>query len=141
MAERFTTFANLDKTIQDITKEYRDKVLRGIGDGVQEGAEIYVKEVKKISPPDDGPGIGGHYRDSWVIKPMKKAKFVKYVGNKKKVKGKDDSGSPKMIPLINILEFSKTYRARPHVGKAISNSEGQILQAIISKIQKESNNA
>ena len=136
MAERFTTLSELDKTIQEITSAYRGAVLNAIAEGVQEGAEVYIREVKKISPPDDGPGIGGHYRDKWKIKPMRKAKFVRYVGNTKKVKAHAKDAEP-TIPLINILEFSKGKRARPHIGQAINNSKDEIISLISSKIQKE----
>lgn len=133
MAEKFTTLADLDNVIQEITKEYRDRVLGAIGDGIQEGAEIFKKSAEQASPADTG-----EYKNSWMIKPMKKAKFVRYVGNTKRVPGKDKSGKPTMIPLINILEYSTGKKASPHVGKAISNSQDQIIQTIISKIQKES---
>lgn len=140
-APQYTTLSNLGEAILDIVDAYRDQVLGAIGDGVQEGAEIYIKEVKNISPPYDGPGIGGHYRDSWKIKPMKKAKFVRYIGNTKKVKAHYTDSQP-TIPLINILEFSTDpNKHRPHVGQAISNSKDQIFNLIVAKIQKGGNNA
>lgn len=137
MADRFTTLENLDDVIVEITGAYRKAVLGAIADGVKEGAEIYVSEVKKVSPPLDGPGIGGHYRDSWMIKPMRKAKYVKYIGNTKKVKAHQADSEP-TIPLINILEFSKNpNKYRPHVDKALNNSKDQIINLIVSKVQKE----
>lgn len=140
-APQYTSLSNLSEDLMKVVDAYRDQVLAAIGDGVQEGAEIYVKEVKKISPPDDGPGIGGHYRDSWTIKKMRRAKFVKYIGNTKKVKAHYADSQP-TIPLINILEFSSDpNKHRPHVGKAISNSRDQIFNLIASKIQKGGNNA
>ena len=138
---QYTTLNNLVDDIQKIVNAYKDQVLGAIGDGVQEGAEIYVKEVKNVSPPFDGPGIGGHYRDSWQIKPMKKAKYVRYVGNTKKVKAHYNDSQP-TIPLINILEFSTDpNKHRPHVAKAINNSKDQIFNLIVAKIQKGGNNA
>ena len=133
MAERFTTLSNLTDAIMEITHAYRNAVLVAIKEGVQEGAEIFVKEAEKVSPVDTG-----EYQKSWTIKPMSKARYVRYVGNKKRVKGKDRSGKPTMIPLINILEYSKRNNARPHVGAAINNSRDQIYNVIVEKIKKES---
>ena len=136
-APQYTTLTNLADDIQQIVNAYRNAVLGAIGDSIQESAEIYVSEVKKVSPPDDGPGIGGHYRNSWKIKPMRKAKYVRYIGNTKKVKAHYTDSQP-TIPLINILEFSSNpSKHRPHVGKAINNSKDQIFNLIASNIQKE----
>ena len=138
MAERFTTLSTLDKDIIQITSAYRNAVLVAIKEGVQEGAETFVREAKKVSPVKTG-----EYQRSWKIKPMKNAKYVKYVGNTKKVKAHQSDEEP-TIPLINILEFSKVEypsgkkKARPHVGKAVDNSKDQIFDLMISKIQKES---
>ena len=138
MAERFTTLSTLDKDIIQITSAYRNAVLVAIKEGVQEGAETFVREAKKVSPVKTG-----EYQRSWKIKPMKNAKYVKYVGNTKKVKAHQSDEEP-TIPLINILEFSKVEypsgkkKAKPHVGKAVDNSKDQIFDLMISKIQKES---
>lgn len=133
---QYTTLTNLADDISNILNEYRVKVLGGIADGIQESAELYVTEVKKVSPPKDNKGIGGHYRDSWKIKPMRKAKYVRYIGNTKKVKAHYTDSQP-TIPLINILEFSSDpNKHRPHVGKAIQNSKSQIIDIITKKIQK-----
>ena len=134
-APQYTTLEDLVPKIQDIIHVYRDQVLGAIANSVEEGAEVWIREVKKISPPDDGPGIGGHYRNCWKIKPMRKAKFVKYIGNTKKVKAHYKDNEPK-IPLINILEFSTT-RGKPHVGKALENSKDEIMNLIIRNIKKE----
>lgn len=132
MAERFTTLSNLTDEIVKITSAYRNAVLAAISDGVQEGAETFIEEAKNVSPEDTG-----EYKKSWVIKPMRKAKYVRYIGNTKKVKAHYTDSQP-TIPLINILEYSKDKRARPHVGKAVSNSRDKIINQIINKIQKES---
>ena len=81
MAERFTDLSHLAQDVSEMLNMYREKVLSAVADGVQEGAETFIKEVKKVSPPNDGPGIGGHYRNMWKIKPMRRAKYVRYVGN------------------------------------------------------------
>lgn len=131
---QYTTLANLGEDIQKIVNAYRDAVLSGIADGVQESAELFVKEVKDVSPIKTG-----EYRNSWQIKPMRKAKYVRYIGNTKKVKAHVRDAQP-TIPLINILEFSKNpNKHRPHVGKAVSNSKDQIFNIIVSKIKKEGN--
>ena len=143
---QYTTLANLSEDIQKIVNAYRDAVLGAIGDGVQESAELFVKEVKDVSPYDADNHTTPHYKDSWKIKPMRRAKFVKYIGNTKKVKAHQKDAEP-TIPLINILEFSKRVSknnkpyARPHVGKAVANSKDQIFNIIVSKIKKEGNNA
>lgn len=131
MAERFTTLSELDDALQEITNAYRGAVLNAIADGVKEGAEIFKKTASEVSPVKTG-----EYKKSWAIKPMRKARYVKYVGNTKKVKAHKADDEP-TIPLINILEFSKGKKARPHVGKAIDKSKDQIINLMASKIQKE----
>ena len=106
-------------------------MLHAIAEGIQEGAEVFKKTAQEVSPVDTG-----EYKKSWKIKPMRKAKFVRYVGNTKKVKAHAKDAEP-TIPLINILEFSKGKRARPHIGQAINNSKDEIISLISSKIQKE----
>lgn len=129
---QYTSLSNLGADIQNVVNAYRDAVLGAIGDGIQESAELFVNEVKKVSPVDTG-----EYRRSWKIKPMRKAKYVRYIGNTKKVKAHYTDSEP-TIPLINILEFSSNPRKhRPHVGKAVNNSKDQIINLIASKIQKE----
>jgi len=136
MAEKFTDLSHLAQDVSEMLNMYREKVLGAVADGVQEGAETFIKEVKKVSPPNDGPGIGGHYRDMWKIKPMRRAKYVRYVGNTKKVKAHVKDSEPS-IPLINILEFSKDPKKyRPHVGKAVENSKDQIFDIIKSKVKE-----
>ena len=140
-APQYTNLTNLGDDVAKIVDAYRQKILGGIADGIQEGAEVFVTEVKKVSPPKDGPGIGGHYRDMWKIKPMRRAKYVRYIGNTKKVKAHVNDSEP-TIPLINILEFSSNpNKKRPHVGTAVSNSKDQIVNIIVNKIKKEGNNA
>lgn len=129
---QYTSLSNLASDIQNVVNAYRDAVLGAIGDGVQESAELFVDEVKKVSPVDTG-----EYKRSWKIKPMRKAKYVRYIGNTKKVKAHYTDSEP-TIPLINILEFSSNpSKHRPHVGKAVNNSKDQIINLIASKIQKE----
>ena len=138
MAERFTDLSHLAQDISEMLNMYREKILGAVADGVQEGAETFVREAKKVSPVKTG-----EYQRSWKIKPMRRAKYVRYVGNTKKVKAHQSDEEP-TIPLINILEFSKVEypsgkkKARPHVGKAVDNSKDQIFNLMISKIQKES---
>lgn len=140
-APQYTSLANLCDDIQKILAAYKSAVLGGIAEGAQESAELFVNEVKKVSPYDDENNITKHYKDSWKIKPMKKAKYVRYVGNTKKVKAHAKDSTP-TIPLINILEFSSDpNKHRPHVGTAVNNSKGQIISIITSKIQKGGNNA
>ena len=135
-APQYVTLEDLVPKIQESVDAYRTQVLAAIADTMEENAQDFVREVKLISPPDNGPGIGGHYRDMWTVKKMSKAKFVKYIGNKKKVKAHKTDKEPS-IPLINILEFSPNPKKyRPHVGEALRNSEDQIINRIISHIKK-----
>ena len=136
-AEQYVTLDDLVPKIQEIVNVYRREVLGAIADTMNENAEDFVREVKKIKPPKNGPGRDGvHYRDCWKVKKMRKAKFVRYIGNTKKVKAHKDDSQP-TIPLINILEFSTDpFKHRPHVGKALDASSDKIINRIISHIQK-----
>lgn len=114
-----------------IIGNYRTRVLEAMEKGAEEGANLFIKEAQKVSPPFEGTSKGSpRYRDCWTIKNRPKAKYVRSVGNSKKVKGKNNTN----IPLINILEFS-TVRGRPHVAKAVQNSAGQILELFQSKLE------
>ena len=136
MAEKFTDLAHLVDDVLEILNTYRSSVLAAVGDGIQEGAEVFVQEAQKVSPVKTG-----EYKRSWKIKQMRRAKFVRYVGNTKKVKAHYSDKEP-TIPLINILEYSKVVypngkrKARPHVGKAVENSKDQIFDIIVSKVKE-----
>lgn len=122
----------MDEAIMGVIGNYRSLILDAIAEGADEGANIFIKEAQKVSPPFEGKSKGSkRYRDCWAIKNRPKAKYVRSVGNTKRVKGKNGS----QIPLINILEFS-TVRGRPHVDKAVKNSEGQIMELYMSKLKK-----
>ena len=114
---------------------YRTKALDAIAKGAEDGANIFISEAKKVSPPFEGSSKGSpHYRDCWAIKNRPKAKYVRSVGNTKKVKGKNSTS----IPLINILEFS-TVRGRPHVSRAVQNSQNRIFELFMSYLEKVGN--
>ena len=128
----YTSLSGMDDALRQIIGNYQTKALDAIAKGADEAANLFIKEAQKVSPPFEGTSKGNpHYRDCWSIKNRPKAKYVRSVGNTKKVKGKNGT----KIPLINILEYSTT-SGRPHVGKAMQNSEGQILQLYISKLEK-----
>lgn len=127
-----TSLAKMDEAIMGVIGNYRSLILDAIAEGADEGANIFIKEAQKVSPPFEGESKGSpRYRDCWAIKNRPKAKYVRSVGNTKRVKGRNGS----RIPLINILEFS-TVRGRPHVAKAVKNSEGQIMELYMSKLKK-----
>lgn len=127
----YTSLAEMDEAIMKIIGNYRTRVLEAMEKGAEEGANLFIKEAQKVSPPFEGTSKGSpRYRDCWAIKNRPKAKYVRSVGNSKKVKGKNNTN----IPLINILEFS-TVRGRPHVAKAVQNSAGQILELFQSKLE------
>jgi hypothetical protein len=127
----YTSLSEMDEAIMKIIGNYRTKALEAMEKGAEEGANLFIKEAQKVSPPFEGTSKGSpRYRDCWAIKNRPKAKYVRSVGNSKKVKGKDNTN----IPLINILEFS-TVRGRPHVAKAVQNSAGQILELFQSKLE------
>lgn len=128
----YTSLSEMDEAIMGVIGMYRSLILDAIEDTGDEGANLFIKEAQKVSPPFEGNSKGKpRYRDCWAIKVRPKAKYVRSVGNTKKVKGKNNTN----IPLINILEFS-TVSGRPHVGKAVENSKNQILQLYISKLEK-----
>ena len=127
----YTSLAEMDEALMKIIGNYRTRVLEAMEKGAEEGANLFIKEAQKVSPPFEGTSEGSpRYRDCWAIKNRPKAKYVRSVGNFKKVKGKNNTN----IPLINILEFS-TVRGRPHVAKAVQNSAGQILELFQSKLE------
>ena len=134
---QYTTLQNLASDIANIMQTYRSNVLSSIEKNIDQCGDIYISEVKKVSPPKDGPGIGGHYRNMWKKKKLRKAKYVVYIGNTKKVKRHQADKEP-AIPLINILEFGTGHRRKPHVGTALNNSRDQIINTIASGIEKES---
>ena len=128
----YTSLAEMDEAIMGVIGMYRSLILDAIEDTGDEGANLFIKEAQKVSPPFEGKSKGSpRYRDCWAIKVRPKAKYVRSVGNTKKVKGKNNTN----IPLINILEFS-TVSGRPHVGKAVENSKNQILELYMSKLEK-----
>lgn len=135
---QYTTLSDLVNDVQNIVKAYRGNVLEAIADNVDKCGDAFIDEVKKISPPNDGPGIGGHYRNMWGKKKLRKQKFSVVVGNTKKVKRHKKDAKP-AIPLINILEFSSNpKKRRPHVSTALNNSKDQIIDIIANAIEKES---
>lgn len=130
----YTSLSEMDEAIMEVIGSYHAKALEAISKGAEDGAKIFIEEAKKVSPPFDGESKSKsktRYRDSWAIKDRPKAKYVRSVGNAKKVKGKNNTN----IPLINILEFS-TVRGRPHVGKAVENSRNRIFELFMSYLEK-----
>ena len=131
MAEtNYSTLADLGDDIAKLLNVYENDVLNGIADAADEAAGIFITQAEK-----DSPGTGS-YKKSWAPKSMKKAKYIRYVGNTKKVKAHKDDAQP-TIPLINILEFS-TERGKPHVKNIIDHCEGQIADCIVSHIEQQS---
>lgn len=128
----YTTLADLQEDLAKLLNDYTYKVEQGIANGVQSAAEIVIKIAEQNSPPDDR--AGKEYYKSWAIKPMKHAKYVRYVGNTKKVKAHYTDAKP-TIPLINILEFSTTH-GHPHVKKIIDSSKNAVYDCIIEKIKE-----
>ena len=130
----YTSLAEMDEAIMGVIGAYRTKALEAISKGAEDGAKIFMEEARKVSPPFEGKSKSKdstRYRDCWAIKPRPKAKYVRSVGNTKRVKGKNNTS----IPLINILEFS-TVSGRPHVSKAVKNSESRIFALFMSYLEK-----
>lgn len=128
----YTTLANLKEDLAKILDDYSHKVKDGIALGVQGAAEIFIRHAQQNSPPDDR--AGKEYYKCWAIKPLKHAKYVRYVGNTKLVKGHYADGKPN-VPLINILEFS-TVHGHPHVKKIIESSQAEVFDCITNEIIK-----
>lgn len=123
----YTTLADLQEDIAKILNDFSHKVKDGIALGVQDAANIFIRHAEQGSPP------GREYYKCWAIKPMKHAKYVRYIGNTKKVKAHYTDAKP-TIPLINILEFS-TVRGHPHVSRIIESSKSDVYECIIEKIK------
>ena len=124
----------MDEAIMEVIGAYRNKALEAIAESADDGAKFFIEEARKVSPPFEGESKSKstvRYRDCWAIKNRPKAKYVRSVGNTKRVKGKNKS----LIPLINILEFS-TVRGRPHVSKAVENSKNKIFDLFMKNIKK-----
>lgn len=136
-----TTLANLGEKLSEALGLYKGAVLASIADHMDECADVFMDNAKLPyadggSPYDEENVRTKHYRDSWQVKNMKKAKYVRYIGNTKKVKAHYRDSEP-TIPLINILEYAKDSRARPHVDSILNKSEGKIVDIIVSNIKKE----
>ena len=135
------TLEDLVPKVQEIVQAYRDQVLGAIANCMDECADVFIEEAVKISPYDESNHTTPHYRDSWAVKRLRKAKYVRYIGNTKKVKAHYSDAEPS-IPLINILEYTKRMNkdnkpvARPVVNKALERSESQIINIIINNIGK-----
>lgn len=134
-----TSLGNLAEDIMQIVHVYRSSVLVAIADHMDECSEVFMKNAKL--PPESGGSpydvdntSSKHYRDCWKVKPMKKAKFVRYIGNTKKVKAKKNSD--KTIPLINILEYGTHHNSHPHVDRILDKSKDEIVDIIVKNIPK-----
>lgn len=136
MARRVTTkLSGLHEAINEALEAYGEQILDSVSESIEQGANLFIAEAVKVSP-EDKTHSGNHYKDCWAIAPTKYTKYRRYVGNTKKVPGKNSSS----IPLINILEFSTT-RGHPHVNEAVKNSKDQIYNLVKSKLEKVGNNA
>ena len=126
----YTTLADLQEDLAKLLDDYTYRIKEGIAKGVGEAAEIFIRYAQHGSPQ----GEEKEYYKSWAIKPMKHAKYVRYIGNTKKVKAHYTDAKP-TIPLINILEFSTT-RGHPHVKQIIESSKTEVFDCIVEKIKE-----
>lgn len=127
MARRKTTeLVHFGEMLAEILGEYNEQIDQALADGADEAAEIFIKQASAASPEETG-----EYRDSWTTNDSR-GRYKRYVGNSKKVPGKDNN----MIPLINILEYS-TVRGHKHVKRAVNASKSEILNCYIKKLNKE----
>ena len=117
--------SNLEDAIGDILKEYGDVVFRATENGLSAGEKVLIKNLKANSPS----GSGG-YKKAWKSK-GKRYKLKRFVGNTKKVKGKDGE-----IPLSNILEYSTKSKHQGLIKKTYESSVNEIAQAIVDEIKK-----
>jgi len=120
-----TNLTGFGDALSQILGEYSQEVDKAIQAGGDEAADYFIRTVSAASPVKTGD-----YKSSWAKKDVK-SKYRRYVGNTKKVSGKNGS----QIPLINILEYS-TVRGRPHVRQAVQQSKSGILD-IYKKHLKE----
>lgn len=142
-----TTLSDLGNEIALALGIYRSNVLESIANHIEECANVFI-DYAQLPYEDGGSPFDihnhktPHYRDSWAIRDTKKTKFVRYIGNTKKVKAHGRDSEPS-IPLINILEYSKRTNkkgesmARPHVQSILENSHDEIVDIIVKNIEKE----
>ena len=136
---------DLGNELAEMLHVSRSTVLKSIADHMDECAAVFMENAKL--PPEDGGSPYDkdnhrtkHYRDCWKVKNMKKAKYVRYIGNTKKVKAHSKDDEP-TIPLINILEYGKNKNSHPHVDRILGKSHDEIVDIIVKNIKKEGTNA
>lgn len=120
-----TVVISVDKlldALSDVLDEYKDLVTIATESGLDEAAQVFIKNAPAFSPKKTGK-----YARNWRVKQTKKKyRLRRYVGNTTKV---EDVEWEKQIPLINILEYS-TIRAKPHVQKIFDASVEGMIDAI-----------
>ena len=116
--------------IRDILSEYGKVVFEATSQGLDAGAKTAIKLLKNKPPYKEGEGNGGHLTESWRARKGKWA-LSRYVGNTKKVKGRNND-----VSLINVMEYSKT-RSRPFVKKTEEENAETIARAVIEEVVKK----
>lgn len=115
----------IELALEDILKNYQDLLTSATEEGLDDAAEIFLKNAESMSPRRTGD-----YARSWAVK-EKKYRLRRYVGNTKAVKGKKSDA----VPLINVLEYSAV-RGRKHVQKIFNASLNGMVEAIAKKIEE-----
>lgn len=138
MTKKFRGLAKFGEALAEILGEWTVEVDKAIANGVDEGAEIFLRKVKEVSPVDDEGAAKspyGYYKDNWMIKQETTSKFHRYVGNAKTVPSRKHGD----IPLINILEYSTDARHNPksrHVNSAIKATKEPIRNVFIKHLER-----
>lgn len=125
MAAKKSDLVHFGDMLADILGEYTEAIDKAIAAGADEAASIFIRHASACSPK----GLTGEYKRSWTTNDSK-GRYKRYVGNSKKVKGKNGSE----IPLINILEYS-TVRGNKHVKKAMEESKTDIFNCYLNKLK------
>lgn len=139
--KRFGQLSKMGDMIADILGDYTRQVDAIIIKGTPKAAEVFRQQAIKTCIEDNvidhdaaRESPYGYYKDNWVIKDTPTI-FMKYVGNKKKVKAhvRDEKET---IPLINILEYGKSGNSHPHLNKAIEAAANDVKKVYFDLLER-----
>lgn len=107
--------------IEKIVKDYVGDVDKIVEESAKEAAEICARQLLNTSPT--GPGIKGHYKSGWTVKPQREGRLVSFVVyNKKK---------PQLTHLLergHVVRNKKGTYGRTHPVKHIAPAEEAAVQ-------------
>jgi hypothetical protein len=117
-----------------ILQSYREALGAGLETALDRCAQEYIAQLEATAPRQaPGDAEGKPYHQSFAVKDGYRG--VRYVGNKKTVKGAESDS----IPLINILEAGRGPNregARPHMNEALLATADAMQQIIAEEIER-----